>query len=160
MAKLQYAPQSVEDYIHYVQDSYELLIWVGAKLIPFQITRNNYQWVLFPIQLSPGYYHIVMQVHQSDDLRPVTAYAVIFSPGSRSYENYPLSLTGLGYHHTPAMACSNSFLLVRNHAEYRTPLYVLHTLGVTTRDWMADVYQAHFEVSVLRDKRRFRSTTY
>jgi len=160
MAKLLNAPQSIEDYVHSVQDSYELLIWVGAKLLPFQITQNKYQWVLFPLQLSPGYYQIVLQVHQSEDLRPVTAYAVIFSPGSKAYENYPLSFTGLGYHQTPAMTCSNSFLLVRNRVEYRTPLYGLHTLGVTTRDWIAEVSEAHFEVCMLRDKRKFRSTTY
>ncbi len=152
---LKSSPKSIEEYIQSEKGSLELLFWAGGKLRPFIIRKNHYQWVLFPVFLQPSYCRLALELKPSPNLRHVTAYAILFSPGSKAYEKYPLSFIGLGFHDTPAMASQNSFLLYRNLSEFTTHISGTYTIGVTTRDWNADVENVNFEVALLRKYKSF-----
>lgn len=147
---------SIEDYIQSTSSSLDLVFWCGGTLKPFLFVKNKYQWILFPVQLFVGYYRIVLVSTSTTQIRPVTAYAVIFSPGTKTYENYPISSLGYGFHMTPAIAVSNSFFIFRNVCRFGTQSNDIHTLGVTTRDWVSEVEQVKFEVALFREKMECR----
>ena len=147
---------SIEDYIQSNGDSLDLVFWCGDTLKPFLFVKNKYQWILFPVQLSVGYYRIVLVSTSTAQIRPVTAYSVIFTPETKTYENYPISPLGYGFHMTPAIAVSNSFFIFRNVCRFGTQFIDIHTLGVTTRDWVAEVEQVKFEVALFKEKMECR----
>jgi len=142
----------IEKYIQSTVDSLDLVFWCGGTLKPFIFKKNKYQWILLPVQLHVAYYRIVLMSYLAALTRPITAYSVIFSPGTKTYENYPLSPLGYGFHMTPAIAVSNTFFVFKNVCRFGTQSDAIHTLGVTTRDWVATVEQVRFEVALFKEK--------
>lgn len=148
-------PQSVEEYICYCQDQYDLVLWGGGKLRPYNLLKSQYNWVLFPANLHPGYYRIALALLTFPKIKPVTAYAVAFPPGTKKIENYPLSPIGFGFHITPAMASKNRFEIRRNTTRFVTQLSGEHTLAVTTRDFFAEVAEVVFEMALFKSKMEY-----
>jgi len=148
-------PMTVEQYIAYARDTHFLVLWGGGRLQPFRLMESRYRWTLFPIQLEPGYYRIVLSQTFEPHKKSIIAYAIAFQPGKHDIEKYPLSPIGFGFHMTPAIASSNCFETHRNVTNFETPQSGVHTLAVTTRDWSADVEQATFEVALLKNKIKY-----
>jgi hypothetical protein len=148
-------PQSVEEYIPYCQDQYDLIMWGGGKLYPYNLLKSHYNWVFFPTNLQPGYYRIALALLTFPKIKPVTAYAVAFPPGTKKIEDYPLSPIGFGFHITPAMASKNRFEIRRNTTRFVTQLSGEHTLAVTTRDFFAEVADVVFEVALFKSKMEY-----
>lgn len=148
-------PQSVEEYIPYCQDQYDLMLWGGGKLRPYNLVKSHYNWVLFPASLQPGYYRIALALLAFPKIKPVTAYAVAFPPGTKKIEDYPLSPIGFGFHITPAMASRNRFEIRRNTTRFVTQLSGEHTLAVTTRDFFAEAGDVVFEVALFKSKMEY-----
>ena len=148
-------PKSVEEYIQYSQDVYDLLLWGGGKLKAYNLMKTRYQWVLFPILLQSGYYRIALALASFPKIKPVTAYAVAFLPDAKNIENYPLSPLGFGFHITPAIASKNRFEIRRNTTRFSSTLAGVHTLAVTTRDWFVEVEEVIFEVALFKSKMEY-----
>ena len=72
--------KSLKDYIDSVKQSYTEILFTGGNLRPFILNRNEFNWVLFDIDLSPGSYRLCLMLINEWNLRPVTAYAVVFHP--------------------------------------------------------------------------------
>jgi hypothetical protein len=148
-------PRTVEEYIAYCQDQYDLILWGGGKLRPYNLMKSHYKWIFFPILLQPGYYRIALVLLTFPKIKPVTAYAVAFPPDAKNIEDYPLSPIGFGFHITPAMASKNRFEIRRNTTRLATPLSGMHTVAVTSRDWFAEVEDVIFEVALFKSKMEF-----
>ena len=148
-------PLSVEEYIQYSQDQYDLVLHGGGKLRPYNLLKTHYNWVFFPVVLQPGYYRIALVLLTFPKIKPVTAYAVAFPPDAKKIEDYPLSPIGFGFHITPAIASKNRFEIRRNTTRFATQLSGEHTVAVTTRDWFAEVEQVAFEVALLKSKMEY-----
>jgi hypothetical protein len=148
-------PRTVEEYIAYCQDQYDLILWGGGKLRPYNLMKSHYKWIFFPILLQPGYYRIALVLLTFPKIKPVTAYAVAFPPDAKNIEDYPLSPIGFGFHITPAMASKNRFEIRRNTTRLATPLSGIHTVAVTSRDWFAEVEDVIFEVALFKSKMEF-----
>ena len=149
-------PKSIEEYIEYSQNTYDLILWGGGKLKVYQMIKARYQWVLFPAFLQPAYYRIALILLSIPKIKPVTGYAVAFPPDAKNIENYPLSSLGFGFHITPAIASRNPFNIRQNITDFDTPLTGIHTIAVTTRDWFAEVENVIFEVALLKSKMEYR----
>jgi len=115
----------------------------------------QYNWIIFPVNLQPGYYQIALALLNFLKNRPVTAYAVIFPPGAKNLEKYPLSPIGFGFHITPAIASQNRFEIHRNTTRVATQLSGMHMLAVTSRDWYAEIADVGFEVALLKNKMKY-----
>jgi hypothetical protein len=148
-------PPSVEEYIAYCQDQFELVLWGGGKLRPYNLLKSHYSWVFFPANLQPGYYRIALALLTLPKIKPVTAYAVAFPPGTRKIEDYPLSPIGFGFHITPAMASKNRFEIRRNTTRFATQQSGEHITAVTTRDFFAEVSEVVFEVALFKSKMEY-----
>ena len=148
-------PKSVEEYIQYSQNTYDLILWGGGKLKAYNLMKTHYRWVFFPVFLQSGYYRIALLLLSFPKIKPVTAYAVAFPPDVKNIENYPLSPLGFGFHITPAIASKNRFEIRRNTTNFATPLTGIHTVAVTTRDWFAEVEEVIFEVALLKSKMEY-----
>jgi hypothetical protein len=148
-------PGSVEEYIQYSQDTYDLVLWGGGKLRAYNLMKSHYQWIFFPVFLRSGYYRIALVLLSFPKTKPITAYAIDFPPDARNMENYPLSPLGFGFHITPAIASKNRFEIRRNTTKFATPLTGMHTVAVTTRDWFAEVEEIIFEVALLKSKMEY-----
>jgi len=48
-------PRTIEEYISYSSDAYELVLWAGGKLKPYNLITMQYNWIIFPVNLQPGY---------------------------------------------------------------------------------------------------------
>ena len=83
------------EYIPYCQDQYDLVLWGGGKLRPYNLVKSHYNWIFFPVFLQPGYYRIALVLLTFPKVKPVTAYAVIFLPATKNIENYPFLPSGL-----------------------------------------------------------------
>jgi len=149
-------PKSVEEYIRYSQDNYDLILWGGGKLQPYNLIKTKYQWIFFPVFLQSGYYRIALVLLSFPKIKPVTAYAVAFPPDTKNIENYPLSPLGFGFHITPATASKNRFEIRRNTTDFASPLTGIHTIAVTTRDWFVEVENVIFEVALFKSKMEYR----
>ncbi|HEY60739.1 MAG TPA: hypothetical protein G4N92_08685 [Anaerolineae bacterium] len=148
-------PRTIEDYIKLKDDSCDWIIWLGGRLKPFLMTENKYQWVLFPIELEPGYYQIALMINPPLNSKPISAYAVAFPPDATIYDSCPIKYAGLGFHTTPAIASGNTFMIVRNVCKFNTIYKGVHTIGVTTRDWVSDVEKVSFEFTVLKERKKY-----
>ena len=146
-------PRSIEEYIDYIQNTYDLILWGGGKIKAYLLSARSCQWVLFPITLQSGYYQIALALTTPPKVRPVTAYAVAFKPGDREIEGYPLLSTG--FHMTPATAGRNPFDIHHNIVNFISPISGLHTIAVTTRDWFTGVENTHFEVALFKSKMKY-----
>ena len=100
-------PKSIEEYIEYSQNTYDLILWGGGKLKVYLMIKARYQWVLFPDFLQPAYYRIALILPSFPKIKPVTAYAIAFPPNAKHIEKYPLSPLGYGFHIPPAIASRN-----------------------------------------------------
>ena len=149
-------PRSVEEYIQYSQNEFDLVLWGGGKLRVYNLMKSLYHWVFFPVSLQSGYYRIALVLLSFPKVKPVTAYAVAFPPDAKNIENYPLSPLGFGFHITPAMASKNRFETRRNTTNFATPLTGIHTIAITTRDWFTEVEDVIFEVALLKSKMEYR----
>jgi len=148
-------PKSVEEYIQYSQDTYDLVLWGGGKLKAYDLMKTHYRWVFFPVFLSSGYYRIALVLLSFPKIKPVTAYAVAFPPDAKNIENYPLSPLGFGFHITPAIASKNRFEIRRNTTRFVTPLTGIYTVAVTTRDFFDEVENVIFEVALFKSKMEY-----
>jgi hypothetical protein len=148
-------PKSVEEYIPYSQDQYDLVLWGGGKLRPYDLLKSHYKWIFFPITIKAGYYRIALVLLTFPKIKPVTAYAVAFPPDARNMESYPLSPIGFGFHITPAIASKNRFEIRRNTTRFATQMSGMHTVAVTTRDWFAEVEEVIFEVALFKSKMEY-----
>jgi hypothetical protein len=148
-------PRTMEEYITYCQDQYELVLWSGGKLRPYNLVKTHYNWIFFPVDLQPGYYRIALVLLTYPKVKPVTAYAVTFPPNTKNIENYPLSPVGFGFHITPAIASKNRFEVRRNTAQFATQVNGEHTVAVTSRDWFAEVEGVVFEVALFKSRMQY-----
>lgn len=148
-------PRSVEEYISYCQDQYDLVFWGGGKLRPYDLLKTHYNWIFFPVSLQPAYYRLALVLLSFPKVKPVTAYAVAFPPDSKNIKNYPLSPIGFGFHITPAIASKNRFEVRRNTTEFATQMSGEHTVAVTSRDWFAEVEQVIFEVALFKSRMEY-----
>jgi len=135
-------------------------MWAGGKLKPFQLVTRRYQWILFPINLQPGYYRIALTLTSIPQDKTVTAYAIAFLPGEKDLNKYPLSSIGFGFHMTPAIAARDLFETHRNVTNFETTASGIYNIAVTTRDWSAEVEKVTFEVALFKSKMGFLYKSY
>lgn len=141
---------SLMDYIDSVNKSYTQVFYSEGILKPFLLSRNEFNWVLFDVELEPGNYRLCLRQVTEWKLRPVTAYAVVFPPGIKPIKHADSGEFGSGFNIPPAISIGNNFLFSRNLTNFTTRFHGLHQVGVTTKYWTPDVEHISFEVALLR----------
>ncbi|MBM3137931.1 MAG: hypothetical protein FJZ98_07065 [Chloroflexi bacterium] len=141
---------SLKDYVDSVNKSYTQVLFSEGNLKPFLLNRNEYDWVLFDVDLEPGNYRLCLLQTTEWKLRPVTAYAVVFPPGMKPIKHAETGQFGSGFNILPATSIGNKFLFSRNLTDLTTRFQGLHQVGVTTKFWTPDVENISFEVALLR----------
>jgi hypothetical protein len=144
--------KSLTDYIDSVKQSYIPLLFTGGNLNPFILNRNEFNWALFDVDLTPGSYRLCLLLVSEWKLRPVTAYAVVFPPGEKPIKHADSGQFGSGFNIPPAVSVGNAFLLSRNVTDFYTRFEGLHQVGVTTKYWTPDIADINFEVALLQKK--------
>jgi hypothetical protein len=142
--------KSLTDYIDSVKQSYSEILFTGGNLRPFILNHNEFNWVLFDIVLTPGSYRLCLMLINEWNLRPITAYAVVFPPGVKPIKHADSGQFGSGFNIPPAVSVGNTFLLSRNITDFYTRFEGTHQIGVTTKFWTSDIEDASFEVAVLQ----------
>ncbi|HUV16766.1 MAG TPA: hypothetical protein VMW28_09415 [Pelolinea sp.] len=143
---------SLTDYLENVKEAYIPELFLGGKLLPFNLTRNAYNWVLYDCDLCPGSYRLCLQLVSDWLVRPVSAYAVAYAPGEKPIKEPTTGTLGYGFNITPSIANGNNFLLSRNVTDFITRFNGIHQIGVTTSFWTPDTANTCFEVLLLRKK--------
>lgn len=151
--KLESSIKSLSDYLIFCEDNYFVEFWIGGKLRPFDLSRSQYRWVVFPHDLSPGVYRLCLMLTLSQAARPMRAYGVAFAPGEKVPAKVNTTRLGYGFNMTPAIASGNSFYSDSNITEFRTRFCGAHQLGVTTQNWSTEAENTAFELLLLRNKK-------
>ena len=86
---------SLQDYFRGQEDKYTLLLYGGNRLIPFDLSGNVYQWILFPVDLEPGIFKLCILLPGENCYQPISAYGMVFVPGEKIIK-HPVQNT-LGY---------------------------------------------------------------
>ena len=151
---------SLSEYLDSVREIYIKELYIGGKLQPFNIQDNFYRWVLFPVDLVPGYYRLCLMIVSDWQVRPLTAYAMIFTPGEKIKATTDPHTLGYGFQITPAIASGNQFFLSRNITDFTTRYSGVHQIGVTTTYWTDDAADTCFEILLLRKKQRLQYLSF
>jgi len=141
---------SLSDYLDSVKQSYTAVLFEEGNLRPFLISKNEFDWVLFDVELTPGNYRLCLRQVSEWKLRPVTAYAVVFPPGIKPTKHADSGEFGHGFNIPPAISIGNQFFLTRNVTDFITRFEGVHQVGVTTKYWTADIEKKQFEVALLQ----------
>lgn len=142
--------KSLTDYIDSVKQSHTPVLFVGGKLLPFHLSKNLFQWVLFDIELHPGDFRLGLLIVSEWYHRPITAFAVTYPPGEKPMRHANTGRFGSGFNIPPAVSIGNVFLLSRNITDFYTRFDGIHQVGVTTKYWTPDIENISFEVALLQ----------
>ena len=142
--------RSLSDYLDFCGNAFVIEFWAGGYLRPYFRSRNNYQWVLFPIDLCAGEYRLSIMLGPDSGSRPVRAFSVVFAPDEKIPKKNSAIPLGYGFNMTPAFAVGDSFYLSRNVTDFRTRFSGDHVIGVSTLYWGTDIKRISFEVLLLR----------
>jgi len=144
--------KTLADYLRFCEEDYVLEFGIGGYLLPFNISKNRYQWRLYAHSLNPGSYRLCIMLPSRWIIRPITAFAMVFAPGEKVISQHFRNKIGYGFNITPALAAGNSFFLTQNISDFRTRFSGPHLIGVTTLYWHDDVERTRFEVLLLRKR--------
>ena len=142
--------RSLSDYLDFCGNGFVIEFWAGGYLRPYIRSRNNYQWVLYPIDLFPGEYRLCIMLVPDSGSRPVRAFSVVFAPGEKIPKKNSAIPLGYGFNMTPAFAVGNTFFLFQNITDFHTRFSGDHLIGISTLFWGMDIELTRFEVLLLR----------
>ena len=125
--------KSLNDYLKFCEENFVIEFWIGGHLRPFDLSKSQYRWVLFPHDLCPGVYRLCLMLTSDQLVQPFRAYGVVFAPGEKVRANINITGFGYGFNITPAIASGRSFYSDSNTTDFRTRFNGVHQLGVTTQ---------------------------
>jgi hypothetical protein len=143
---------SLQNYFKNQEEKFTLLLYIGNRLIPFDLAENTYRWILFPVYLQPGNYKLCLLLPGINRYQPISAYGMVFAPGEKIIKHPVQNTLGYGFQITPAIATARKFLPYQNTTEFKTNFDGVHQVGITTTYWTAQTADTIFEVMLLKKK--------
>jgi len=142
--------KSLSNYLLIERDRYSLQFWICGKLIPFQLTKDLYQWIVFPVDLEPGDYRLCFTVNMGKKRYPIIAFAVIYPFSIRTFPHPYQQLVGIGFKFSPICITNEQFTYSHNTSDFTVRQGGRFNICATTSNWTPQVSKTTFELLLLQ----------